>query len=255
MSKISSLVKFVRLFRNWPLAATVRYRRAKAGHDRRLLFRDGRRLRFSPALEGGVIGEMFVMEAYKACAGLTGVRTVWDIGANIGCFVLWAAAKFPDARFHSFEPALPTFERLKLNREENANVDWTIHPFGFSDRDEIVTAHMPVHGSLQTGRYVTEGQRVPLDLRSIDLFWISQGRPVIDLVKMDCEGGEYCIFLGMSNEMLRNIRAIVMETHPVPGQTYEALAERLRDAGFNVRYQRNPDGNADWYAERPASVE
>jgi FkbM family methyltransferase len=158
--------------------------------------------------------------------------------------------KFPCAHFHSFEPALPTFERLKLNKAENPDLNWSIHPFGFSNCDEVITARMPVNASLQTGRYLTEGEPITLDLRDIENFWISQGRPVIDLVKIDCEGGEYCIFDRMSDDMLRSIRAFVMETHPVAGRTYESVAARLREAGFDVRYQTNPDGNADWFAER-----
>jgi FkbM family methyltransferase len=250
MSKLSSFFKFMRLFKNWPLAATVRYRRGKAGAEQCLEFRDGRRLHFSPVLEHGVIGEVFVFETYRACTEVARVRTVWDIGANIGSFVLWASSKFPGAEFHSFEPALPTFARLKRNQEANPAVRWTAHPFGFSNCDETVVARLPEEASGQAGRYTSSGQEIHLDLRDIEAFWIGQGRPVLDVVKIDCEGGEYCIFDRMSAEMLQSIRAIVMETHPVEGRTFTEIQNRLEAAGFRVRHQANPDGNADWYASR-----
>ena len=232
--KFRSLMRYRRIFRNWWLAAGTRYFKGMLGPRRELIMRDGGRLVFVPATDFVVLGEIFVVGAYDGVAGLRGVRRVWDVGGNIGCFVLWASRQFAGAEFESFEPAPGTYALLESNRAANPGTRWRVHPFGFSDRDEVCVARIPKGRSGETSRFATDGEEVRLELRDIEQYWVASGRPRIDLLKIDCEGGEYAIFRRLSREMLASVGALVVEFHVVPGASAEAAMSVLKDAGFSL---------------------
>ncbi|PIU39954.1 MAG: hypothetical protein COT00_04245 [Candidatus Omnitrophica bacterium CG07_land_8_20_14_0_80_50_8] len=54
----------------------------------------------------------------------------------------------------------------------------------------------------------------------------------VDLLKVDCEGSEYPIFMSANAAELKRFKNIVMEVHlPPPGHTREALVERMKTEG------------------------
>ena len=235
LQKFKSLRRYRQTFRNWWIAAGARYLRGRLGPLRELRLRAGGRFNFVPASDFVVVGEVFVAGAYDGVAGLRGVRRVWDVGGNIGCFVLWASGQFAGAEFHSFEPCAGTFAVLEANRALNPGIRWRVHPFGFSERDEVCVARMPKGMSGETSRFAADGEEVRLELRDIEKHWVAAGRPRIDLLKIDCEGGEYAILRRLSPEMLAAIGALVVEFHVVPGCTAEAALAPLRAAGFALQ--------------------
>ena len=111
LQKFRSLRRYRQTFRNWWIAAGARYLRGRLGPLRELRLRAGGRFNFVPASDFVVVGEVFVAGAYDGVAGLRGVRRVWDVGGNIGCFVLWASGQFAGAEFNSFEPCAGTPEK------------------------------------------------------------------------------------------------------------------------------------------------
>ncbi len=64
-----------------------------------------------------VYDEIFVDQVYTRPPGIE-IRqgdVVFDVGANIGLFTIFAAAQAPDVEIHAFEPVLPIFEALEVN--------------------------------------------------------------------------------------------------------------------------------------------
>src|SRR3990170_467036 len=47
---------------------------------------------------------------------------IFDIGANVGSFAVWAIHRWPGNTIHCFEPSPSTFEYLKKNLEPYKNV-------------------------------------------------------------------------------------------------------------------------------------
>jgi FkbM family methyltransferase len=59
------------------------------------------------------------------------------------------------------------------------------------------------------------------------------GQPV-EVVKMDCEGGEYDLVYGSSPQSWDSVQRIVLEYHEVPGQSWDELRGWFADRGFTV---------------------
>jgi FkbM family methyltransferase len=64
-----------------------------------------------------VYDEIFVDQVYTRPAGIEIHQgdVVFDVGANIGIFTIFAAAQAADVEIHAFEPAAPIFEALQAN--------------------------------------------------------------------------------------------------------------------------------------------
>ena len=62
-----------------------------------------------------------------------------------------------------------------------------------------------------------------------------------DLLKIDCEGAEFEILLGLAPEVFARVARIVLEYHDhVTAHTHEELARVLEEHGFHVTTRPNP---------------
>ncbi len=247
--KTRSLLKYREIFSTWWIAALARYCGGFLGRERLIRLRDGRCFFMRPASDQIAMGELFIAETYRACCADKGVKLVWDVGGNIGLFVIWAAPFFKDARFESFEPCAPTFDLLKRNQAGNPTISWRVHQYGLSSRNEICEGYVPrgMYGSVS--RYLTNGALVSLPMKNVTEVWTAAGAPVIDLIKIDCEGGEYDIIEAMSDAMLKSIRTILMELHSVKGKDPASLVKRLESCGFSLN--QAPSYSAILVARKP----
>ncbi|MGZ0171284.1 MAG: FkbM family methyltransferase [Planctomycetales bacterium] len=61
----------------------------------------------------------------------------------------------------------------------------------------------------------------------------------VDLLKIDCEGGEYEILDSTSDELLSRIDRVCMEFHELhPSHDHRNLVQRLESCGFDVTVER-----------------
>ena len=81
---------------------------------------------------------------------------------------------------------------------------------------------------------LAEGTPIPMEIRNINEVWESMGRPVVDVMKIDCEGAEYELVECIDDRLLSGVRGICMEVHPFPGCDLMKLVRRLEEAGFAV---------------------
>lgn len=250
--KLASLQKYRRLFIDWRTVAFMRYRQEKPAEPTRLRMRNGKAIWFRPRFDPVALGEIFVAESYGEFLSTATPKRIWDIGGNIGCFAIWMLLRNPGAQITSFEPCEDTFDILTKNREEWKDCAWDIRPFGLSDRDETVSAFVPFESYGQTSRHAANGIPTQLTLRNIATVWAEEGRPDIDLLKIDCEGDEYEILAAIPDEMWKSVSALVIEVHPRMDKSPDELKSRLEAHGFCVVVGHI---NSDlWFAEARSSA-
>jgi len=163
---------------------------------------------------------------------------VVDIGAHIGIFSVLAAHLRSGVRVLAFEPERDNFAMLKENLAANPSLNIQAYNkavcYGGASGSLYVScdntgAHSLVWGG---GR----GQAVEyIDLSAV-LDLLPERR--IDLLKVDCEGSEYNIFLNAAAADLLCIRSIVMEVHETQHAKdlrAEQIIVRLASTGFDVR--------------------
>ena len=229
------LLRYIQLFRNWPQVLMVRFK-CKTSADFTYVFRDQRRL-VSPYADGPyIVSEVIVNEAYYPFRKYYDSNIIFDIGANVGTFVIWAKQYFPNASYYSFEPAPDLFNVLEHNRLINPDVDWTVLSYGVGSHAANVVASRPpdLPGSTSAFETYSGGTQMNLEIRGINEIWTTLGKPPVDLMKIDCEGNEYDVIDCINQDLLNNVKCICMELHPTQTERRTNLIRRLIESGFTV---------------------
>lgn len=165
-----------------------------------------------------------------------------NVGANIGVFDVAVASLAQIPRALSVEMNPDTFHRLCVNLQAN---DLT----AVKTLNCGVAAETGKHRASVTDCSLTDNLwatpaggdlagTVEIDLKTLQdcLAEVGFGSGDFDLLKLDCEGAEYGIVRESSPALLRRFRHLVVELHPCPpGESAEALHEKLAAAGFETR--------------------
>lgn len=125
-----------------------------------------------------------------------------DIGANIGMFSKICTMAFPEAKIYAYEPNKAAFKWLEKN-SQNCN----IIPIQAAVLDIPKAVFLESNMSSITGK-INSTAGVPVKV--ISAAEVAGGQ-AIDLLKMDCEGGEWEILKDVS--LLKRTENFVMEFH------------------------------------------
>ncbi len=180
-------------------------------------------------------------------------KTVVDVGANTGLYSMIACAANPEAQVIAFEPVPRIFELLQTNIEHN----------GFSSRCELhqkavgssigqATLHVPyspvpTSASLHANGFRNySGDHIDVETTTLDCLYSDRGP--VDLLKIDVEGFEHHVLLGMEQMLLQSQPAIVLECNP--DGPCEHLTNLLRPHGYRFFHLRS-EGLVELSAIRP----
>jgi FkbM family methyltransferase len=186
-----------------------------------------------------IVREQFVERFYvRDMPQLPTGAIVVDIGAYIGDFALYASEEL-GARVFAYEPTAENFALLSENVALNsaagrvAALQQAVGPDGHltlnveADNDDIHSSAYWYDGA--------EARQV--ESVSLDTLIAEHNLDRIDLLKVDCEGGEYDILPTATDDALAKVAAVVAELHdigPATEQSQDSVRARLRDAGFVV---------------------
>ena len=234
LAKLDKLRRLVARVENWPRTLADHLNLARGDYICRL--------RHGPAFEirGGtddrhVLFEIFVESIYPA--PVHAGDTVVDIGAQIGCYAIRAAAM--DARVFAFEPFPANFAALQRNIALNHLDGIAAFPCAVGAGAGERTMFVPDSRG-HTGRYSLYPGRgaQTLTVRSVSLDEIVREHQLerIDVLKIDCQGSEYEILYQASPATLAKIRNIMTECEVFerPDWSVDALRQYLERAGFQV---------------------
>jgi FkbM family methyltransferase len=168
-------------------------------------------------------------------------KVVLDIGANIGDTALLFAYKGAK-KVIAYEPYLYQYNRAEENIRLNNMQDKIIlkrEAIGMENK-KMTLSDGYTNGS-QTLSETADGiETKQTTLSEV----IRQYHP--DIIKSDCEGSEYDIFLNTPIEELKELKQISIDYHR---RGFDALSKCLISAGFNVKtkqYDANSSSGIIW---------
>ena len=184
-------------------------------------------------------GEIFLRDCYGIATLPGDIRTVLDVGANLGLFSMAAIHRFPTAVIESYEPNAAIEKYLRANLGNFGRQPKMCAVGGKSGMVSLETTDTSLFSITQLDERGTTPQV------SFDDAIHSLGG-ALDLVKLDCEGAEWEIF--KCRDAWKNVRFLVMEYHlwAKPGSTYTDVVEALREIGFEVTHHApSPDSTVE----------
>jgi FkbM family methyltransferase len=152
------------------------------------------------------LGHLWGDDPYRLAVLPRNLATVLDVGANVGFFAILARHYFPTATIHCYEPAPAIFPILQRHTE---GLRVIAYQAGVSNNDGSASL---VSQDQAPSLY----NRVALDAEgAIQLISfknaIDRLGETVDLLKLDCEGGEWSIV--EDRESLRRVKHVAMEYH------------------------------------------
>lgn len=144
------------------------------------------------------------------------VKTVLDIGANVGVTALYFSLIFPNARIYAFEPAPDNFAVLAKNV---ANCD-RIRAFNFALGAQDATLELYASDNpINFGGYSLHAagsdtsKRVSIPVRHVASVLAELSLSSVDVIKVDTEGAEWDILTAFPEAVLRTASYITGELH------------------------------------------
>ena len=218
-----------------PLSLILHFFNQTCPSDKRIHLRNGKELELSGHnLDVVVLFQVFCERVYPTDRN----SVVVDIGANIGCFSLYAAFGGAE-KVYAFEPNREAYHCMLENIRGN-NLQKVIVPYNYavtSKSNEVVT--IPKAASPQN-RIAYENANIDRDeyelVNTISLNDIVSKESIscVHLLKMDCEGSEYDIIASTSKSTFSKISRIIVEYHH--GKAGE-MVENLQQHGFKLEKQ------------------
>jgi FkbM family methyltransferase len=187
---------------------------------------------------------------------------VIDVGANIGMFTLFVKRRHPGAGVVSFEPVPEnaavlrqnlglhrldgvTVHEVALGREPEQDVPFTYYPAlpgnstRYPDQKGAVKAELGRIYSPRVAERLYRGRDVTVRVDTLSAF-LDPARPV-DLLKVDAEGAELEVLLGIEPAHWPLIRHAVVEVHDQDGRL-AAVCGLLRGHGLEPSAAPAPEG-------------
>lgn len=203
-----------------------------------------------------IYNEIFVKQEYlRHGLSFENCRYVFDVGANIGLFTVFAKSRNKDLIVYAFEPISDTYRVLLRNIALHEND--AVHAYNYaiglhSDTERMFTFYPnmagnstanpenkeeqrqvmnEVFGKTQTDFYFQAEMRVA-PVRTLSALIAATGVTTIDFLKIDVEGDELAVLQGISPEHCRIIRQVVVEVHTA--LLFQEVQAFLNTKGFTV---------------------
>ncbi len=196
---------------------------------------------------------------------------VFDIGANIGLFTLFAAQRCQNLQTFAFEPSPVAFEKLRLN-VERFGLQASLFDCGLSNKEGSATFTYYPQASVMSGFYPNAGeekelfrtfmlnqphaggedekallseytdeltearfesQRFSCRLRTISSIIAEYNIQCVDLLKVDVEKSEADVLEGVNEADWPKIKQVVVEVHDLEGRLNRVLS-LLSKHGFEI---------------------
>lgn len=157
------------------------------------------------------------------------IKTIFDIGANIGVIAVKMANLYPNAKITSFEPVSDNYSILEKNTKNYPNITLLKTALGKEQGTFNIYASEDAYNLggfsfFDAGTNKEEFETVTISPAS--------DFGVADLIKIDTEGSEYDILTTID---VKRVKYILGEAH---GEKDYELFAYLRDQGFDLSFKK-----------------
>jgi FkbM family methyltransferase len=166
-----------------------------------------------------ILEEMYIDKQYTL--NLKGeVRTIVDIGSNVGTSIIYFLANYHQAKIYGFEPTTYCYELLKRTVGGYDRVTIEKKAIGIHDGQEAPIYIHPAGHSGSSNFFIEGSKKEQVPTITLDAIIEKYHLDSIDILKMDIEGLEYEVF--QSFKHLSLVKYILVEIHPfVSGHSKE----------------------------------
>lgn len=185
------------------------------------------------------------LKGFPGIPDLDNKATILDIGANVGYFSLFMFNLYRSITIYAFEPIPANYELLEKYHSENPDLDFHILNQAVGLENDKLILNYDAADKFTTSATVfnTLSQPDTIEVKSVTLSSVAQGNHIhqIDFLKLDCEGSEYDILYNSPEELLAQIKAVSIETHPgnKKGADISSLSAYLAQHGFEIKIFRS----------------
>ena len=164
-------------------------------------------------------------ETLEWISGFEPDETLWDIGANVGLYSVYAASK--GVNVYAFEPSALNIESLTRNVMINGyEREIVVMPFALTESDGITTLFMSRENFRTGGAHNSIGKPInqygekfsqPLEIRTLSLS-VDSCVEILNIkmpshLKIDVDGCELQVLKG-ARETLRQVKSVLIEIYP-----------------------------------------
>lgn len=173
-------------------------------------------------------------------------HVIVDLGAHIGSFTMIAGKM--GATVHAIEARRETYNLLRINSKMNQLNNVHAHHLALSDHDgecQLYYSWMGNWGDSIVGVTTVGSETVPC--RTLTRFMDEQGIQHCDLLKSNCEGGEFQVLLSTSRDVLGRIDRMIVAYHCDKEQMREdKLVRHFEASGFKTRITNRDNKDRGW---------
>lgn len=172
-----------------------------------------------------VLREIWCEDVYRVNDKFHDVKTVLDLGANIGAFTCYILEYSPEAHVYAIEPEANNLELLKMNVKRVDPKRTTIIEKAVSDKPGKAKISNKQGGS----RLVEdELQAQIVTVTTLDTLVTEHKIDDIDICKIDIEGCEVPVIMSMSMELQKRIKFFAIEFDD-SSKGYGEMLEKLSE--------------------------
>lgn len=159
--------------------------------------------------------ERYILLLLRDLALGRSAKTFIDVGANVGQHSIYMSSHV--GTVHAFEPFKPVRDTLERNLRLNHLENVMVHPVGLGDKDEELSFYAPDGENLGVGSFSGEnGRKDVKEYGSLpvvrgDEYFKQNGIQEADVMKIDVEGYERNVLIGLSSTLREQRPSIVME--------------------------------------------
>jgi FkbM family methyltransferase len=149
---------------------------------------------FATPLSRALFAEIVQGRTYPAIPFVADVRTILDVGANVGAAAIYFSLAYPGAAIHALEPAREPYALLASNARHFPNL--RVHNVGLYRDDRSAALYRSsvdsVTASIGASAFNTPDSET-IAMRRADRWLAEQSIDRIDVLKLDTEGCEVAI--------------------------------------------------------------